>query len=119
MIDMGGVLNNHVLFPYLNLNTKGEMIMQEPNCGKTARELIGSQVLTDLERTAERAQKIACVVGERISGVTRDSETTVSGGKNEPTNPSYPSFFEQLRQKTTSINNSLSQIEDVMRRLEL
>ena len=90
--------------------------MSEEGCVEK-RESVGGQVLRDLEQTAERAQKTACVVGERTNGVTR-SETKVQEGKDIP-NPSYPPFFEQIRQKTLSINESLSQIEDVMRRVEL
>ena len=92
--------------------------MQEPDCVKAARESIGSEVLTSLERTAQRAQKVAADIAERMSSVTSDDPSGITGPDKALALPSYPSFFDQIRQKTDSINNSLSRIEDVMRRVE-
>ena len=91
-------------------------------CGakEKVKETAASMVLSELERTVERAQKIAAVVAERTNTITRQ-EPPVGMCEQAAGTPrkEYPPFFDQIRQKAESINNSLSNIEDIMRRCEL
>ena len=93
--------------------------MNENMAPKTAQDSVASMVLTELEGTAERAQKTAAVVMDKTSMVTKPAPPTTSGAEGKAQREEYPPFFDQIRQKTESINNSLSNIEDIMRRCEL
>ena len=94
--------------------------MQENISAKAAaKESASSMVLSALERTAEQAQKTATVVMDKTSMVTKPAPPTTSGAGEKVQQEEYPPFFEQIRQKTESINNSLNQIADIMQRCEL
>ena len=100
--------------------------MQESECNTATgrntvktKESAANLVLSALERTAEHAQKTAAVVMDKTSMVTLPVPPTTSGVGEKAQRQDYPPFFEQIRQKTESINNSLDQIEDIMRRCEL
>jgi len=93
--------------------------MQENIGAKSAKESAADLVLSELERTAERAQKTAAVVMDKTSMVTKPAPPTTSGAEGKAQREEYPPFFDQIRQKAESINNSLSNIEDIMRRCEL
>ena len=83
------------------------------------KETAANMVLSELERTAERAQKIAAVVAERTSSVIRAASPNTSEEAKKPVSPELPPLFELIRLKMVSINNSLSDLEDIMRRCEL
>ncbi len=97
--------------------TKGGSMNQEIKRDRI-KETVSSMVLAELDRTAERAQKNAVIVEEMTNSITR-SETPDTGESLKEPRQEYPSFFDQIRQKTESINDSLSRIEDIMRRCEL
>ena len=86
---------------------------------KTAQESVASMVLTELEGTAERAEKTAAVVAEKTNSVTRDVSGEVEKMRSEKAQPNFPPLFGRIRELTESINNSLDRIEDIMRRCEL
>lgn len=89
-------------------------------CNTTQKESAASLVFAELERTAERAQKTAAVVAERTSSVVcQEPPQTMSEQAAKQPRIEYPPFFDLIRQKTESINDSLSQIEDTMLRCEL
>ena len=86
-----------------------------------AKETAAIMVLSTLEDTAGKAEKLACVVAEKMSSVTRDfaAEAACPDKANTLAPKAYPPLFERIRELTESINNSLDRIADIMRRCEL
>ena len=94
--------------------------MNENMAPKTTQESVASVVLTELEGTAERAEKTAAVVAEKTNSVTRDVSGEVEKVRSEKAQPkNFPPLFGRIRELTESINNSLDRIGDIMRRCEL
>ena len=93
--------------------------MQENMGAKVAKESVSNMILSALERTAEHAQKTAAVVMDKTSMVTLPVPPMTSGVGEKAQRQEYPPFFEQIRQRTESINDSLDHIEDIMQRCEL
>ena len=86
------------------------------------KETAASMVLSALEATAARAEKIACVVAEKTSSVTRQEPAQTSvRGPNVPCeiDREWPLLFGRIRELTESIGTSLSRIEYTMQRCEL
>ncbi len=87
--------------------------------GKASKVSAASRILSELERTAERAQKVAILVMERTASVTEPQPPSGESEKQIPAAREFPELFENIKLKTVSINNSLAKIEDVMQRCEL
>ena len=87
-----------------------------------AKETAANMVLSTLEATASKAEKLVCVVTEKTNSVTRQDPVQARvTGQNVPgkANQQWPSLFGRIKELTESINNSLDRIADIMRRCEL
>jgi hypothetical protein len=94
--------------------------MQGIECGKAARDSIASKIISDLESLSVRTGNVLSIVQERTKSVTRDEQSETQGANCvQPPQEQYPPLFGRIRELTNSINNSLSGIEDTMRRCEL
>ena len=98
-------------------------IMEKISECKKEKETAASIVLSTLEATANKAEKLACVVTEKTNSVTRQEpvQTPPVTGQNVPSelNQQWPPLFGRIKELTESINNSLDRIADIMRRCEL
>jgi hypothetical protein len=88
-------------------------------CEAKVREPAALVVLSRLETTANRAEKLVSIVLERTNSVTRNEPAQESNKATDPPRSPFPPLFERITELTESINRSLFGIEDVMRRLEL
>ena len=92
------------------------------------KETTAIMVLSTLEATAGKAEKLACVVTEKTNSVTRQEpaqtpsvKVTFAKGQDVPSeyNQQWPPLFDRIKELTESINNSLDRIADIMQRCEL
>ncbi len=86
---------------------------------KVARESAGNMTMASLETMAARAEKIVCIVSERLTSVTRSEPPSVAGCDKTAEQEQYPPLFSRIRELTESVNRSLSGIENIIRRVEL
>jgi len=89
---------------------------------KEKRETAASMVISMLEGTAGRAEKVVCTLTEKTNSITRkEPPSTSTQGIQNPAVPreEYPPLFDRQRELIESINRSLDGIEDIMRRCEL
>ncbi len=108
----------------MNESWKGSLqgVVGRPDCtAEKVRETAASVVLSMLESTAGRAEKLVSIVLEKTNSVTRQEPPSaqVTETKNPNQRVTYPPLFNRQRELIESINRSLDGIEDIMSRCEL
>ena len=87
---------------------------------RTATEPISHEIITHAEQLVERTEKLARLIQDKLATVMRSEiPLAAQAAKKQMEQQSYPPLFNDLREKFTAIENSLTIIEDALSQTEL
>ena len=104
--------------------TKVRIMQERCDTGQEKERKTSADIaLSKLVDVAGRAEKLVCLVSEKMNSVTRQEALSTEEIKAIPckaeANPTYPPLFCRIIELSEAIDHSLSRVGNIMQRCEL